>query len=245
MTSEQQRTTLFFLPYAGGTATIYRRWSEQLGSSIEVVPLDPAGRGARFGEPFHPSVADALHDLKRRAAAAIHGRYAIFGHSMGALLACELARELAASSLPPPAHLFLSGKPPPHVLSPRPVHALPDAEFLRHVVAMGGTPREVLENDELVELFLPILRADYRMTETYVAPPTFVPLDCSVTFFFANADATLSREHVEGWRRYTVREFRVLEYDGGHFFLLEHGRELARTIRGILLPHERATRPLA
>ncbi len=242
MTTSRERAGLLCLPYAGGSARIYRRWSEELGPSIEVVPLEPAGRGTRFGEPFPTSIAAAVHDLQRRAAPAIRGKYALFGHSMGALLAWELARALVSASLPPPEQLFLSGKPPPHVVPRRPVHALPEAEFLRSVAAMGGTPREVLENDELMQIFLPVLRADYRMTETYAPRSEVDPLDCGITFFFATADPTLSRDQVEGWRRYTRGEFRILDHEGGHFFLLEKGRELAREMRHVLGRPE-STRP--
>lgn len=230
------KTTLFFVPYAGGSVTVYRTWAELLSQRVDVRLLELAGRGTRFGEPLYSSLSEAVADLCTRALPFAQGRYAFFGHSMGALLSYELALEVARACGRPPVHLFLSGRFPPHIGARVPINAATDENFLRSIAAVGGTPTEVFQNEDLMKLFLPILRSDYRITEAHVRPAVGQPLDCGISFFYAKDDPMLTRETVETWRNYTTREFRLLEFDGGHFFVQAKKRELIHLINGVLDP---------
>jgi medium-chain acyl-[acyl-carrier-protein] hydrolase len=213
------RLRLFCFPYAGGGAAIYRLWPQSLPSEVEVSVAQLPGRGTRLREqPF-----TGLDALVRAAAEAIAPSldrpFALFGHSMGAMIGFELARRLREQGGPQPERLFVSGRPAPHL----PDHDhftynLPEAELRRELLRLNGTPREVLEHPELMELMLPLLRADFSVVETYVYRPG-EPLGCPITAFGGLRDAEVSPEQLEAWREQTVGEFSLRMLPGGHFFL--------------------------
>ncbi|MFF5455490.1 thioesterase II family protein [Streptomyces sp. NPDC012950] len=213
-------TVLFCLPHAGAGASVYRRWPALLADVAEVVPVQLPGRESRFGEPRHTrtaQVVDALadHVLER---AARHPRLAVFGHSMGALLAHELAHALADRGRAP-GHLFVSGYRAPSL--PRPsedVHRLPREELIAHLGRMEGTHPEVLAHPELLDLLLPVLRADYELCETHRHTPR-PPLSAPVTAFGGDADPGVAPAHLEAWAELTTGPFRHHLLPGGHFYL--------------------------
>ena len=145
--------------------------------------------------------------------------FAFFGHSMGALIAFELARKLRRSRGPMPVRLFLSGRRAPH-LPParRPIHHLPDAEFRQEVRLLQGTPEEVLSNEELMQIVLPVLRADFAVCETYVYSAE-EPLDVPLSVFGSNNDPEVNRSELEAWRSQTTSSMSLRIFEGNHFFL--------------------------
>lgn len=237
---------LFCFPYAGGGPTIYSAWGEQL-PSFEVVAIQYPGRGSRMLE-------DPLTQMNTLVEAIAEGilpylqtkPFAFFGHSMGATVAFELAQYLKRKHGIEPAHLFVSGRIAPHAPHNRkPIHALPDADFIEELQTLGGTPREVLANDDLMQLLLPLLRADFEVVETY-KQTTEEPLGCALTAFSGTGDNRADDIAMTEWGRYTRSNFEVQTFDGDHFFL--HGdqaqkqvvqsvaRELAGTMRKIEQP---------
>lgn len=145
--------------------------------------------------------------------------FALFGHSMGALVAYELARELLVRGVPLPRHLFVSGAPAPHI-GDDPVYGLPEEQFVTAIRRFGGLPPEVLQNPELLRLLLPRMRADLTATGTYEGPKR-PPLPCPITAFTGKEDAIVSVDGVEAWRDYTTGPFRLELFDGGHFFITQ------------------------
>lgn len=216
--------TLCCLPHAGGSSQLaYGRWRGPLAEAgIDLRPLQLPGRGSRAAEPsltrMDALVEDLLHDLAPLAAS---GRpYAFFGHSMGSAVAWELTCALLERGLPPPFTLAVSGRNPPH---DRRLHddlsVLDDAEFIRRVAAMGGTPAEVFASPEIVALFLPVLRADFTLLAHHrVAMPTR-PLACDLLFLHGVDDARVDADGIDGWRAYTRGRLEVQAYPGGHFYL--------------------------
>jgi medium-chain acyl-[acyl-carrier-protein] hydrolase len=145
--------------------------------------------------------------------------FAFFGHSMGAMISFELARLLRARRALEPAHLFISGRRAPHLPPDEPPsYGLPEPEFIEKVRELNGTPREVLEHPELMQLLLPVLRADFEMVQTYEYEPG-PPLDTPVSVFGGLLDGEVSREHLEAWRGHTRGPFRLRMLPGDHFFL--------------------------
>lgn len=221
-------TRLVCLPYAGGAATAYRTWAHLAPSHVEVCPVELPGRGARMGEepyrrlaPLVRALADALEPLLDRP-------YALFGHSMGGLLAFELARLQRRRGHPAPAHLFVSASPAPGRCHESTVHDASDAEVKARLRSFNGTPPEVLDNEELMALALPIIRADFAVLETYelVDEP---PLDIPLTVFGGIHDRTVQPADLAGWRDHaTSVQLRMLP--AGHFFLDELAPELIRLI---------------
>lgn len=145
--------------------------------------------------------------------------FAIFGHSLGALVGFELARQLRRQSGVQPVRLFISADRAPHIPPrDRPIHALPDRELLAELRRLNGTPGQVLEEVELMQIMLPVLRADFAVYETYVYS-TEPPLACVISSFGGSQDQRVSRGDLEAWREQTSASFSLRMFPGDHFFL--------------------------
>ena len=223
-----QRLVLF--PYAGGAAgSIYRDWGNKLPSNIEVHAVDFPGHGNRLNEPLFTRVEPLVQSIAETLKPYLEGSYALFGHSMGAVISFELAHLLRRENKPGPAHLFLSGRPCPHLTKEEPpTYDLPEPEFIEELRRLQGTPKEVLEHPELMSVLGPILRADLEVCQTYESEPR-PPLDCPITVFGGLQDE-VSREQLEGWRDYTTSSFAVRMFPGNHFFLHASAPVLLRMI---------------
>jgi len=215
----QARLRLFCFPYAGGNAMIYRQWQASLPQSVEVCSVQLPGRGKRIQErPF-----DCLQPLVEAAANALlpffDKPFAFLGHSMGGLISFELARQLRRDSNPLPVHLFVSGRRAPQLSSSEaPTYNLPEAEFMDALRRLEGTPAEVLQQPELMQLMLPLLRADFAVCETYdyTAEP---PLNCPVSVFGGLQDSDVKQGQLEAWTMQTTAATRVRMLPGDHFFI--------------------------
>jgi medium-chain acyl-[acyl-carrier-protein] hydrolase len=209
---------LLCFPYAGGGESVFRAWPEGLPDSVEVCAVQLPGRGARVKEPPFTHLGDLVEDLGQGLAPYLDKPFAIFGHSMGALIGFELARRLRSEYGIEPVHLFVSGRPGPRTVRSRPANTLSDSEFLELLWAYNGTPEEALANPELMELMLPVIRADFSVSQSYVYTPE-PPLDCAITAFGGLHDETISRANLEEWREHTRDRFLVRMLPGNHFFL--------------------------
>jgi medium-chain acyl-[acyl-carrier-protein] hydrolase len=209
---------LFCLPFAGGGASVYREWPGYFPDDVEVVPIQLPGRESRFCEPASDSV-DLLADrLVDGLWCYLDRPFALFGHSMGALVAFELARRLRQLSLEP-VHLFASGSRAPHLPSRSPDrHALPDPEFIAALRGLNGVPREILENAEFIDVLLPMIRSDFKLAETYRFRPQ-APLCCPVTTFGGRQDSEVTQDDLEAWTHHTTGAFKVHLLPGDHFFV--------------------------
>lgn len=215
----QAKMRLFCLPYAGGNAAIFRPWPAALPPEIEVWGVELPGRGDRFKEPALTQLSPLLQSLRAALQPYLNLPFALFGHSMGALLSYELTRQLRQAAEPLPRHLFISGWHAPHLPERRaPIHQLPEPAFVEELRDFNGTPEGVLQNAELRELFLPILRADFAITETYLYTPE-TPLPCPISAFGGLQDQTVSREELAAWRSQTHENFMLRLLPGDHFFL--------------------------
>ena len=213
------RMRLFCMPHAGGGAAEYHAWSASLPASVEICPILLPGRETRFSEQ-HYTDFDRLTDvLAREMKPHLDLPYVVFGHSMGALLAFECVRRLHQSGSPEPLWLFLSGRrAPDNAADPEPLHALPDAEFLDRLNrTYKGIPEELLNNPEILEVFLPTLRADVAVVESYHFKE-YEPLDCPISAFAGEADASVTWQELLAWKRQTRRQFAAHIFPGGHFY---------------------------
>ncbi|MFM9609655.1 thioesterase II family protein [Streptomyces niveiscabiei] len=218
-------TKLICLPYAGAGASFYRPWS---GGELEIVAPQLPGRERLIDdEPYrdvHAAVDGLLGQLDLDG-----GRFALFGHSLGAVLAYELAHRLVELPGVEVAHLFVSGSPEPDLGRERRATGLSDAEFLDRVGEFAGYRHPALEDPEMRELLLPTLRADVEMHENYVRS-TSLPLDAPITVFRGVDDELVSREEAASWSKATSRDFGHVEVPGGHMYLTDSGPELVRVI---------------
>jgi medium-chain acyl-[acyl-carrier-protein] hydrolase len=217
------RVRLACIPYAGGGTSIYRSWVPLLPPHVELCLAQLPGREARFNEPLVRSCAEVVDPLVAALAGLEDKPLALFGHSMGALVAFELAKRLEQTPGVNVLALFASGRRAPHV-DPHiePWHSLPDDKFLATVRRLNGTPAEVFENAELMSLMMPILRADLAIDETHRLEPG-PSLRCAVVALGGRNDSMASPSSVEAWREYAAGPFRAAFCDGGHFFV-QHER---------------------
>jgi medium-chain acyl-[acyl-carrier-protein] hydrolase len=232
----QARLRLFCLPYAGGAASIFRTWSACLPPSIEVWPIQLPGRETRFHDPCLTRLDDLTAILVAVLRPHLTLPYAIFGHSMGALIGFALARRLRDEHVAQPQHLFASARRAPQI--PRtdpPTYDLPEPAFLAELRRLDGTPEAVLQHDELRALMLPILRADFELNETYRYRPA-PPLACPISAFGGLADPTLTRADLDLWREQTSASFRLRMVAGNHFFLQSAQAALLQAIAQDLVP---------
>lgn len=210
---------LVCLPYAGGNSAVYRPWAQGLAPGVELLCADYPGHGRRFSEPLPRSMADLLPGLADEVAGARNAPLYLFGHSMGGLVAFELAKELTRRGTPPAA-LFVSAVHPPQWNPRGNIHELDDEALLERLVLLGGIPAEVLADQQLIEVVLPVLRADVRVRETYTPLPG-PALPCPVTALAGTGDRAVGAAEMAGWAQCTDGGFDQAEFPGGHFFLTD------------------------
>ncbi|MFJ1542787.1 thioesterase domain-containing protein [Micromonospora chalcea] len=223
---------LFCLPYAGAGASAFRRWASEFGESVDVTPMQLPGRENRITEDPRFSVADVADAIASRA----DRPYAIYGHSMGGRLGFDVVRELRRTGRPLPLRLYVGGARAPHVRTPGPFDGLSragDDELLRRLGEGGGLPAELLDHPELVELLLPLLRADFGRVDDYRHVPG-EPLPVPIVAFAGRTDRAVTRDQNAAWAEHTAAGFTLHELDGGHFFLHDRLPELAALIRADL-----------
>ncbi|HKG20773.1 MAG TPA: alpha/beta fold hydrolase, partial [Blastocatellia bacterium] len=166
------RLRLFCFPYAGGSSASYRPWADRIPRSVELCAVQLPGRGSRLSEPPFDRLVPLVQAIKPIILQLLDKPFALFGHSMGARIAFELARLLRREENLEPAHLFISGCRAPQLpVEDRAVYGLPDPEFIDELRRLNGTPKEVLENRELMQLMIPLLRADFAVCGTYTYMP--------------------------------------------------------------------------
>jgi medium-chain acyl-[acyl-carrier-protein] hydrolase len=220
----------FCLPYAGGGAPIFHSWPEALPKTIETCVIQLPGRGPRLMEKPYRRMDSLVSVLATAIEPLLDKPFAIFGHSMGAWIGFELARRVRRNCGLEPRHLFASGASAPHLPQRElPLHALPEKEFVARLRKVNGTPREILESDELMRLITPTMRADFAICETY----TYVrrpPLNCPITAFGGSQDKRLRKGDIEAWRNETQGPFGVQMFPGDHFFIHKSTQPILRLL---------------
>ena len=220
---------LWVFPYAGGGAAAFRPWKSVLEPEVTLRLVPLAGRDARFNEPGPTRHADARRYLREALFPQLEEPFAFYGHSMGAHLAWEVARDLRRDELPLPLYLFVSGASAPIYGPPGPLAILPHDELVERLRTLGGTPPEVLAHEELLEVTLPLIRRDFALAESfrYVAEP---PLECPLSAWGGRDDVN-STSRMEAWGQETASTFRLRMLPGGHFFIREHASTLLEELK--------------
>jgi medium-chain acyl-[acyl-carrier-protein] hydrolase len=239
------RVRLICFPHAGGGASSFRQWPSLLPPDVDACLIQLPGRENRLAERPFSHVLPLVETLVRVLEPVLHQPFALFGHSMGALVAFELARALRASGAPQPIHLLVAGRQPPQMpnIEP-PIGGLPDDDFLAEVRRLNGTSDAVLGHPELMRLMTPLLRADIGVCETYQyadAPP----LQCPLSVFAARSDAGAPPDRMAGWSRQTTARCRLHTFIGDHFFVQrEAAAVVARVARDLAETMETVERGL-
>ncbi|KAG8573796.1 hypothetical protein GDO81_012551 [Engystomops pustulosus] len=220
-------TRLICFPWAGGGSLFYAQWGRLLDESIEVCSIRLPGRESRFSEPFAQSMDQIVDEITAVLLPQLQEKsFSFFGHSFGSLTSFATALRLKEKYGLEPVHMFVSGASAPHSKSRSTStkrSELSDEEFLKWMSTTGGTPAEILENKEAVQLFLPSLKADLRVVENYVYDkPASPPLSCGLTCF----DGTEDIPHdLHAWKELTSGDFNIHMLPGGHFYLKDPNNE--------------------
>ncbi|GAC43851.1 thioesterase II family protein [Paenibacillus popilliae] len=232
----KDKIRLFCFPYAGGGAYIYRGWREALPIDAGVYPIQLPGRENRITEPPICDMKALVDAISEAISPFVRRPFILYGHSLGARIAFELARHLRRKWNIQPCHLIVSGSRAPHLPESKPLHHLPDEEFVKELRRFSGTPEALLQSKELMELFIPVLRADFTVDETYVYAAE-APLDCPISAFGGTTDPEAHRKEMEAWASFTSGDFRLDMIEGDHFFLKAQRDVLLRAISQLILQH--------
>jgi surfactin synthase thioesterase subunit len=219
---------LLLFPFAGGNSYSYTPLIKHFPKSIRPVTVELPGRGTRIDEPLKSSVDEIISDIFEKYNK-VGADYSIFGHSFGTLLGILFARQMIDSKLEPPRHLFFSGHGWPGCQSELKFSQLSNEDFLNEMRQLGGSPDEVLNNTEIMDFFLPILRSDFKALESYKYQ-SGLPLDIPITLLCGEDDGNTTDENLQLWKNETTAQVEMLKFPGNHFFLFEQPLEIADVI---------------
>ena len=219
---------LFCFPYAGAGASVYRSWAQLLQKNIQGFAIQPPGRETRFSEDLLTSMDDYAHQAHKaiQAYCSSNEKLILFGHSLGALAAYETAKRLQSTG----SHvdlLIVSGRQDPTRASIRPpISHLDNVEFIQQMATYNGTPSVILQNEELLEILLPMIKADFSMAEHYARAPITTQLECPVIALASKQDEWLSEIAIDGWKNVSRGSFETHWFEGDHFYLNQYTAEL-------------------
>lgn len=219
---------LVCLPHAGGSAAFYVPLAKALSPDVDTLAVQYPGRQDRRLEPLIETVAGLADGLAAELAPWTDRPFALFGHSLGAVLAFEVARRLEAMGRAPVA-LFASGRGAPSRHRREFSHRLDDQALIREMRKLGGTDPRVFDNEDLLQLALPVMRADYEAVETYRFQPG-PPLSCPVTAVNGQDDPKVTPDDADAWREHTTADFQTVTLPGGHFYLVDRHDEMVDLI---------------
>ncbi|MBB1242388.1 thioesterase [Streptomyces durbertensis] len=218
---------LFLFHHAGGSHLLYRDWVRHFPADWEVHLLDAPGRGRLSHLPACPDVESLVDFFRDEIVLAMDRPFAFFGHSMGGLAAYELTNRLAAEGLPEPVWLGLSARGAPRLHGePENRHAMPDDELRRHLAAMGGTPPEVLADEDVWQLLSPMIRNDLRLVETWRPRPGTPPLRVPLSVFGGTEDVVVPPSRLTAWERHARRFLGLHLFEGDHFYFRDRTPEM-------------------
>lgn len=231
---------LICIPYAGGSMQVYRSWNKYLENSIQLNSVELAGRGRRFSEPSYENMEAAVNDVYRIVLPLIqNSEYAVFGHSMGGVIAYELIQKLSKEGFHNPEHVFFSGVNPPFEKKYKPnIHDAPLGVFLDEMRDIGGTSEQLLKNDDFIKTFIPIIRADYKILETYDCVHTNTKFEFDISVLGGRRDKDFNDKELEVWKNCTIGKCSIYKFDGGHFFINEKVEDIVKIINKVLLSYD-------
>jgi pyochelin biosynthetic protein PchC len=224
------RARLVCLPHGGGSAGFYRSWARRMPSDVEVIAVQYPGRMNRLAEARIDSMEPMADEVAEVLEAHIRPPYALFGHSMGAAIAFEVALRLERDDRLPPSRLFVSGRGGPSRHRPGRRHLASDSALVRYLRILGGTEGAVFDQPEMWPVLLPLLRADFKLSETWEPDPS-ARVRCPLTAFTGDQDPEVDIDRARAWALATDSEFRLRVLAGNHFYLLEHEASMLEEIR--------------
>ncbi|WP_341739433.1 alpha/beta fold hydrolase [Microcoleus sp. CAWBG640] len=242
--STSAQTRLFCFPYAGGGASIYRTWESQLPSEIEVCPIQLPGRENRISEAPFTEFTALVETLAEVLKPFLDKPFAFYGHSMGAVLALEVAKSLRDQFGSSPVHLFIGASIAPQLPNPFPELDLSSRLKLTQFLRSFGTPSKVLQNTELMEALMPTMKADFLALEGYTYKYS-APLECPISAFSGSKDCFVSQADMAAWNTQTSSRFHLESVSGSHLFLETDLPQVLEIISRELAPNSHLQYPVS
>ncbi|MED1723434.1 thioesterase II family protein [Brevibacillus parabrevis] len=233
---QHDQIRLFCFPFAGGGASIYRGWAQELPAGVGVYPIQLPGRENRLMESAIREMDTLVAAISQAIQPYLDRPFLFFGHSLGTKIAFELARSVRRNWQLAPSRLIVSGARAPHIPEPNPLYHLPQELFVEELRRFAGTPEAILRSKELMGLFMPLLRADFTLDDTYLFKEE-PPLECPISAFCGTHDREASEEEMAAWAQHTAGDFAMSIIEGEHFFLTTNREELLRQLSPILAGH--------
>lgn len=229
---------LICLPHAGGSSLIYNNWKRKINSNIEIYSPELPGRGFRYKEEHPENLIAVVNDIYKEIIDDLtNSTYALFGHSMGALIIYELYKKIKSNNMPLPKALFISGMYSPTTNIKERIHLYSDKKLVKKIKELEGTPKTILKSKSFIDTYIPIIRADYKMIETYKYKKTCLNIT-EPTFIFLGKKDSIPKSLIKSWEEQTQFQPKYYEFNGGHFFINENSEDVLYTIENILLKGE-------
>jgi surfactin synthase thioesterase subunit len=226
------KLNLFCLPFAGGNKYSYRGYVKHSPPNLNIIPVELPGRGARFKEPLLKDAHAMANDVLKQIEPLLGEPYAIYGHSMGTLIGYLLTKKIISKLFPKPKFLVFTGSGGPSVRQTEPVrYLLPKDKFIQKVRELGGCPEEILQDENMMIFFEPILRADFQVVETYqytASPPFDIPINVMI-----GLGEKVNYEQAMAWKNESTARVEVRQFPGKHFFIFDYEREITEIISNI------------
>lgn len=233
-TRENPKYRIFCLPYAGGNALYYSKWAEYFNKEIEIYPIQLPGRENRIGECAISDAKVLCKEIITAIKPYLDIPFAFVGHSMGGILCYELTRQLIKDNIAVPEAIFISGTVPPHILKQsEKIYDMPEKEFLKRLVGYDNINPKMFEFKEFYEYFLPTLRADFKLVETYEIEKK-ESLPCSITVFGGDNDPFVPLKYLKEWNDYSEKNLKIEVFKGNHFYITNHIKNICTIIRETL-----------
>lgn len=236
--SPAAKLNLFCLHHAGGSAAFYSAWPKHLSAMVNVIAIQLPGRESRYGEPFANNIEQIVSELVKYSAVFAHKPYALFGHSLGALIGFSLAKELIRSQDITPQFFISSAHPAPR-RSPLEdkLDGLPDDQFVQKMVdKYGGISEEVLNSKELLEFLMPRFRADIFLSEAHLSS-ALNPVPFSIVTLYGKNDKSVTLPGIQAWQHETQEQLQIHSFEGNHFFVETEEEKVLGIINKLVAKH--------
>lgn len=215
---------MFCLPYAGGSSSIYYDWKTEFEPTVEIVPLEYAGRGKRFCEEYFKTIEEAAEDLSDKIIQQQRGDYVIYGHSMGCLVALQTAFCLVKKKANLPKAIIVAATRPPHLMyKDKPLEKMTRDELMQEIASMGQMEEEIMEDKEMYDIIADIMYADIHMFKAYKRHYNDGKLDIPLLALTGDGDDEAPEEDMKEWQFYTNGNFEYRRFEGNHFFAFNGG----------------------
>lgn len=227
------KLNVFCFSYAGGNCQSFSQW--KMGSRIRVIPILLPGRASRVSEPLIDDMKTLVDEIYAVMSPYLDTPYILFGHSLGSQIAFELTRKFRMANHDLPRHFIASARRGPSTIKRNiEISNMNDAEFINYLTSLKGTPKEVLQNPDLMSMYLPMLKTDFKLAFDYQYTKGPV-LNCPLTVFKGEHDETANHEDMLGWQLDFEQPMNLVEFEGGHFFIDEQIQQVAKAVKVIAM----------